>query len=88
MNPHPFKPTAKHKQCATCGGWADASYHNLELFTDADREREKARQIQEAAELTLEMRRPLADVSEKAGQMERESPLFYGRGENPTLWST
>ena len=60
LTPHAFKPTKAHKQCSICGGWADASYHNLELFTDADREREKARQIQEAADLTPAGNAPIA----------------------------
>lgn len=84
--PHAFRPRPKGKQCAICGGWADASYHNLELFSDADREREAARQDQETAEMTARMRQPLKDVSCAAGLMERESPLFLGTGTNPTLF--
>lgn len=37
-------------------------------------------------ELTKEMRQPLGDISKAAGEMERESPLFYGTGENPALF--
>jgi hypothetical protein len=84
--PHVFTPRRKGSQCSLCGGWADAYYHNQELFTDADRDREKARLEYEAGELTKEMRRPLGDVSKKAGLIERESPLFYGSGSNPTLF--
>lgn len=87
MTPHVFRPIkAKSAQCAICGGWADASYHNLELFTDADRERETMRQLAEAEELTAKMRRPKADVSKAAGILERESPLFFGTGANPGLF--
>jgi len=75
-----------HGQCALCGGWPDASYHNLELFTDADREREQARQAQGAVDLAAKMRTAKADVSEAAGIMERESPLFFGTGVNPALF--
>ena len=84
--PHAFRSRPKGKQCAVCGGWADASYHNLELFSNADREREAARQDQETAEMTARMRQPLKDVSCAAGIMERESPLFFGAGLNPTLF--
>lgn len=59
----------------------------MELFKGTDKERELARQIQEAADLTAAMLEPKADISAKAGKMERESPLFYGTGENPTFWS-
>jgi hypothetical protein len=58
----------------------------LELFTGTDAERETARQLAEAEELTQAMRRPLADVSRKAGQLERDSPLFHGTGDNPCLF--
>lgn len=59
---------------------------SLELFTDTDREREAARQLAEAAELTAKMRRPIKDVSMAAGIMERDSPLFFGTGNNPGLF--
>ena len=52
----------------------------------ADLERLEALAVAQAAELTALMREPLADVSRKAGRMERESPLFFGSGENPSLF--
>lgn len=52
--------------------------------TDADRG--AALGIAQAEDLTAQMRKPLADVSIKAGRMERESPLFFGSGSNPTLF--
>lgn len=87
MTGHPFRPI-KHgsSRCQLCGGWDSDSTHSLELFTDADRDRESARQFAEAEELTQAMRRPLADVSRKAGQLERESPLFFGKGDSPCLF--
>jgi hypothetical protein len=33
------------------------------------------------------LREPLGNVSRKAGQMEREAPLFFGTGENPDLFT-
>ena len=57
-----------------------------ELFVGTDAEREQARIEAEAEQLSAELRRPLADISTKAGKMERESPLFYGTGENPLLF--
>jgi hypothetical protein len=76
VEPHAFKPHKKHKQCTICGGWADASYHNLELFTDTDREREAARELHEAERMTAKMRTPLKDISHAARIIENESPLF------------
>ena len=38
-------------------------------------------------ELSAKLREPKADVSAKAGEMERESPLFFGTGDNPSLFT-
>lgn len=87
MNPHPFRPIKSgSNRCATCGGWSDASYHSLELFTDADREREAARQAEEVQAMNARLRSTRASISHLAGNMERESPLFMGKGENPCLF--
>ena len=51
-----------------------------------DRDRAEALAAARAEELTAELRRPLKDISGKAGDMERNSPLFYGSGDNPTLF--
>ena len=37
-------------------------------------------------QLTAELQKPAADISQKAGEIERESPLFFGTGDNPDLW--
>lgn len=39
-----------------------------------------------AEQLTAAMLEPLADVSAKAGAMERNAPLFFGEGANPILF--
>jgi hypothetical protein len=52
----------------------------------ADRERMEALAAAQAEELTAELRRPLADISAAAGQMERDAPLFFGTGDNPGLF--
>ena len=84
---HAFRPIKPgSNRCQMCGGWSDNSTHSLAFWNDADHEREAARQAQEAAEMTAKMRRPLRDVSKAAGVMERLSPLFYGTGNNPTLF--
>jgi hypothetical protein len=53
---------------------------------EAEREREEAKGIMERMELEERMRTVKADISEKAGEMERNSPLFHGKGSNPTLF--
>ena len=46
----------------------------------------------QAEELTAKLLEPLGDINRKAGKIERESPLFYGKveqtlfGESPALW--
>ena len=51
-----------------------------------DMDRAEALAAAQAEELTAELRRPLGDVSRKAGDMERFAPLFFGSGDNPTLF--
>jgi hypothetical protein len=46
----------------------------------ADAERAQAEAEQQGRELTERLREPGANISKKAGQMERESPLFFGTG--------
>ena len=85
--PHAFRAiSAKVHRCAVCGGWPDADYHNLELFTDADRERQAALDLADAERMTATMRTVKGDVSRAAGILERESPLFYGKGDAPCLF--
>jgi len=52
----------------------------------ADREREEALAALQARALSAELRRPLADISEATGKMERDAPLFFGTGDNPALF--
>jgi hypothetical protein len=86
--PHTFR-AVKHgnpNRCYTCGGWADHPCHNLSLWDDVDRDREAERLIHEAGELSDVLRTPLKDVSRAAGILERESPLFFGSGSNPSMF--
>lgn len=60
--------------------------HSLPGCETSDADRAQALAAQTAEELTAEMRRPLADISGKAGRMERDAPLFFGTGDNPSLF--
>lgn len=51
-----------------------------------DRERAQALAEESGRALTERLRSPGENVSASAGDMERESPLFYGKGSNPTLF--
>ena len=87
MPNHAFKSLQPgSNRCKECGGWVDHIHHSRELWSDVDRERDEAKAAHEALEMAKQMRRPLGDVSEAAGIMERRSPLFYGKGNHPTLF--
>ncbi len=58
----------------------------IPCMESADADRATARAEAEGLELTAEIRRPLKDVSEAAGNMERNAPLFFGTGSNPSLF--
>lgn len=63
-----------------------ASHLNPELIPNADSERADALAEAQREEMERTMRSPLANLSAAAGEMERESPLFFGTGNNPTLF--
>jgi len=52
----------------------------------ADADREKAAALSLAEDLTARLRSTRGDISARAGRLERESPLFWGTGDNPTLF--
>ena len=87
MPNHAFKSLQPgSNRCKECGGWVDHIHHSRELWSDVDRDLDEAKAAHEALEMAKQMRRPLGDVSEAAGIMERRSPLFYGKGNHPTLF--
>ena len=46
----------------------------------------KAAAIHAAVELSARLIEDRPTIDKQAGRMERESPLFYGTGDNPTLF--
>ena len=87
MPNHAFKSLQPgSNRCKECGGWVDHIHHSRELWSDVDRDLDEAKAAHDALEMAKQMRRPLGDVSEAAGIMERRSPLFYGKGNHPTLF--
>jgi hypothetical protein len=53
---------------------------------ECDRERAEALGVAQAEELTALLWSPQGDISAVSGKMEREAPLFFGTGSNPTLF--
>jgi hypothetical protein len=51
-----------------------------------DDEREAARLESERDILTARLQEPGRDISARAGEIERHSPLFHGTGANPSLF--
>jgi hypothetical protein len=49
-------------------------------------EQAEAAALAQGEELTRILRTPIANISDDAGEMERNSPLFFGKGDNPTLF--
>jgi hypothetical protein len=58
----------------------------FDVMGNVKADREQARAEAEGEALTEILRQPKKDISSKAGEMERESPLFFGTGYNPTLF--
>ena len=75
-------------RCQVCGETPNAPLHSLTLAgletADADREKAAAQTMREEMETRLRSTR--GDISARAGRLERESPLFWGTGDNPTLF--
>ncbi len=55
-------------------------------FGDVEGDQAAAAGIAEGERLTEILRTPKADISNKAGRVERDSPLFFGTGDNPLLF--
>jgi hypothetical protein len=60
--------------------------HTLPGMESTVAQQKHAAAVQQAEDLGAAMRQPKADVSGKAGEMEREAPLFFGTGDNPSLF--
>jgi hypothetical protein len=75
-------------RCQVCGETPNSPAHSYTLagMETADADREASRQLTQAAELSELMLQPGRDISAKAGRLERESPLFFGTGNSPTLF--
>ena len=84
--PHPFEQSIGPSYCAHCGNGPGHSLHLGDLFEGTDEEREKAEALAMREEMETRLRSIKGDISAKAGEIERNSPLFYGTGSNPTLF--
>ena len=86
QQPHPFEVSISPSYCAKCGQGPGATIHLGDLFEGTDSDREKALAEVQREEMEARLRSCRGDISGKAGQMERESPLFFGTGANPVLF--
>ena len=90
---HVFKPIGANRMydwehCAVCNLLSDNPIHTMTLpgCETVDQDRAAAAGIAQAEALTAAMLTPRASISTKAGKMERHAPLFFGTGDNPTLF--
>lgn len=60
--------------------------HTFAGMEDAVSLQDHAAAVYSGEELAARMRELGANISGKAGEMERKSPLFYGTGDNPSLF--
>ena len=86
QQPHPFEVSISPSYCAKCGQGPGATIHLGSLFEGTDSDREKALAEVQREEMEARLRSVRGDISSKAGDMERDSPLFYGTGINATLF--
>ena len=81
-----FNKPDRCKVCLAGAAWMkDKAEVSLPGF-DLEYERVAALAQAQGEELTEMLRSPKGDVSAKAGKMERDAPLFFGTGDNPTLF--
>ena len=83
---HLFEKSISPQYCARCGNGPGHSLHLGDLFEETDEDRAKALASSQREEMETRLRSFKGDISSKAGDMERFSPLFYGQGDNPTLF--
>ena len=89
--PHAFKLDRSYavgRYCRICERQEGNPVHIATLpgMEGSDAQREEARQLQQAEELTARLLEARPSIDAQAGRMERESPLFFGQGENPILF--
>ena len=83
---HPFEQSISPSYCAKCGQGPGATIHLGDLFEGTDEDRAKAEALAMREEMETRLRSSRGDISSKAGEMERNSPLFFGTGNNPGLF--
>ena len=90
--PHAFVPVifqgTEMLRCDACAMFRGHPLHveTLPGMETVDADRESALIVSKSADLGAQFTRPLDSISTKAGKMERHSPLFYGKGDQPTLF--
>jgi hypothetical protein len=90
--PHAFVPVflsgVELLRCDACAMFRGHPLHveTLPGMETVDADRESALIVAKSEDLSAQFTRPLTSVSKKAGNIERDSPLFWGKGSQPTLF--
>lgn len=85
-HPHPFERSISPEHCAVCGNGPGHSLHLGDLFEVPDEERQNRRAAAQREEMEARLRSVRGDISARSGEIERNSPLFFGTGDNPGLF--
>ena len=89
MEQHPHILTkGKGNRCGYCDKPEGDPIHmyNFAGMETADEDRAKALASSQREEMETRLRSTRGYISARAGDLERNSPLFYGSGSNPTLF--
>ena len=89
---HPgYQHTYQGGICQMCGESEPLTFDGME---EAVALHSQAAAVLQAEELTAKLLEPLGNINHRAGEIERESPLFYGKvertlfEESPAPWQT
>lgn len=82
-----FCITCQQRRCSKPRQTCDVCLSRILPGMDAAVEAQASSAAQVSGEeLTAKLLEPKADISKTAGKIERDSPLFYGTGDNPLLF--
>ena len=68
------------------GGYCDGCAPAFEGFGTAITQQRQAAEEASGEELARRMREPGRNISQASGEIERNAPLFFGAGDNPSLF--
>jgi hypothetical protein len=76
------------QHCAVCNLLSDHPIHIMTFagLETCDQDRAEAAALALREDMEARLRSTRGDISARSGRLERESPLFFGTGDNPGLF--